>query len=48
MLETSPEKVADGVEILTFNIFENDTPFYFERVFFNYFFSVISHVHSKK
>ena len=31
MLETSPGKVADGVEILTFNIFENDISFYFER-----------------
>lgn len=35
MLETSPGKVADGVEILTFNILENDISFYFERVFFN-------------
>jgi len=35
MLETSPGKVADDVEILTFNIFENDTSFYFERAFFN-------------
>lgn len=35
MLETSPGKVADGVEIFTFNILENDISFYFERVFFN-------------
>lgn len=35
MLETSPGKVADGVEILTFNIVEDEVSFYFKRIVFN-------------